>query len=127
MLSLTAAGYVTGTPKFEQGDRGDSVQLGIRCRCSGGKHTSFVNARFYGKRAKVIEEYIKDGDHIVLSGTISLILEKERKDGTKYSAVYINGADFTLPIRPDSEKAPASVRPLARQPVHDAIDEEIPF
>lgn len=120
MLALTATGYVTGKPKIEDGEYGASCSVSIRCKGDGGKHVFYVNARFYGKRMTAIEKYINDGDQITLTGTVSQATEKAKKDGTKYTSVYMNGAGFTLPAR-GSADAPAAVRPL---PVSE---EEVPF
>lgn len=63
---------------------------------------SYVNAKFYGKRMEVITKYIDDGDQVTVAGSVALMVEKTKKDGTKYSAVYMNGSDFTLPNKGQS-------------------------
>lgn len=97
MLTLTAVGYVTGKPKIESSDYGESCNISLRCKGSNGKHMFYVNAKFYGKQMAVIERFIEDGDQITVSGTMSLATEKIKKDGTKYSSIYMNGSAFSLP------------------------------
>lgn len=116
MLSLTATGYVTGKPKIESSDYGDNCVIGIRCKGDGGKHLFYVNARFYGKRMATIEKYINDGDMVTVTGTVSGAVEKAKKDGTKYTAVYLTGAGFTLPPSPRADA-----------PAPKASEEEVPF
>jgi hypothetical protein len=125
MLSLTATGYVSGKPKVESGDYGDSLTVGIRCKGDGGKNVFYVNAKFYGKRMGVIEKYINDGDQVTLTGTVSLMTEKTKKDGTKYAQVYMTGAGFSIPPNPALKDAAAPLRPLPAS--DDDDDGEIPF
>jgi hypothetical protein len=122
MLALTASGYVTGKPKIESGDYGDFCNISLRCKGDGGKHVFYVNAKFYGKRMATIEKYINDGDQITVTGTVGVALEKAKKDGTKYSAVYLTGAGFTLAARSVPADAPAASRPLPA-----SEDDEVPF
>lgn len=112
MLALTATGYVTGKPKIESSDYGDFCNISLRCKGDGGKHVFYVNAKFYGKRMATIEKYINDGDQITVTGTVSQASEKTKKDGTKYSSVYMSGGGFTLPARGAGADAPAPNRPL---------------
>lgn len=121
MLALTATGYVSGKPKIESGDYGESCTISIRTKGEGGKHGFYINAKFYGKRMATIEKYINDGDQVTVTGTVSLALEKAKKDGTKYTSVYMSGAGFTLPARGNLDDAPAPMRPLP------ASEEEVPF
>jgi single-stranded DNA-binding protein len=122
MLNLTATGYVSGKPKIESSDYGDSCTISIRCKCAGGKHMSYVNAKFYGKRMDVIEKYIDDGDQVTVAGSVALMVEKTKKDGTKYSAVYVNGSDFTLPNRGQS-----NLMDSAKKGKPASSEEELPF
>lgn len=121
MLALTTTGYVSGKPKIESGDYGESCTISIRTKGEGGKHVFYVNAKFYGKRMATIEKYINDGDQVTVTGTVSLAMEKAKKDGTKYTSVYMSGAGFTLPARANLDNAPAPMRPLP------ASGEEVPF
>jgi single-stranded DNA-binding protein len=97
MLALTATGYVTGKPQIESGDYGDSCSISLRTKGNSGKHQFYVNAKFYGKKMAVIEKYINDGNQVTVTGTIGAAIEKTRKDGTKYTAIYMTGSDFALP------------------------------
>jgi hypothetical protein len=124
MLSLTAVGYVSGKPRIENSDYGDSISIGIRCKGDGGKNVFYVNAKFYGKRMAPIEKFINDGDQVTLSGTISAVIEKTKKDGTKYSQFYMNGSGFSIPPNP-SKDAPAPLRPLRSSDEEE--EDEVPF
>jgi single-stranded DNA-binding protein len=122
MLNLSATGYVTGKPKIESGDYGDSCTIGLRCKGQGGKHVFYVNAKFYGKQMAVIEKYIEDGDQVTVAGTVALATEKTKKDGTKYSAVYMTGSGFSLPSRGQSQ-----VMDSAKSAKPAVSSEEVPF
>jgi hypothetical protein len=124
MLALTATGWVTGQPKIETNDYGDFCNISLRCKGDGGKHVFYVNAKFYGKRMDTITKYINDGDVITVTGTVGLAMEKAKKDGTKYSSVYMTGAGFTLPAKGSPADMPARQRPL---PPSSESEDEIPF
>ena len=126
MISLTATGYVSGKPTIEKSDYGDSLSVGIRCKGDGGKNVFYVNAKFYGKRMAVIEKFISDGDQVTLTGTVGAMLEKTKKDGTKYAQVYMNGAGFSIPPQASTDDAPAPLRPL-KSSASDLEEEEVPF
>lgn len=123
MLALTATGYVTGKPKIESSDYGDSCTISIRCKGDSGKHVFYVNAKFFGKRMATIEKYINDGDQITVTGTVGLAVEKVKKDGTKYSQVYVSGAGFTLPARSNAPSAQGSPAPV----MNNDEEDDIPF
>jgi hypothetical protein len=122
MLSLTATGYVTGKPKIDSGDYGESCTIGLRCKGEGGKHVFYVNAKFFGKKMATIEKYINDGDQISVTGVVAMALEKTKKDGTKYTSVYMNGAAFSLPASKSTNDMPARDRPAPAP-----SEEEVPF
>lgn len=121
MLSLVATGYVTGKPKIESSDYGDSCTIGIRVKGNNGKSLFYVNAKFYGKRMAVIEQYINDGAQVTVSGSITGTTEKTSKDGNKYTSIYMNGQDFTLPPSPEGANTRSSGKKSAPS------DEEVPF
>lgn len=125
MLNLTAVGYVSGAPKIESGDYGESCTISLRCTGSDRKHVFYVNAKFYGKRMKVIEDYIQDGKQVTVTGSVRLAIEKAKKDGTKYTQVYMDGHDFTLPAREDS--AVMSGAKSSRRSAPVPSEEEVPF
>lgn len=119
MIQLTAVGYVTGQPKIESGDYGESCTISIRAKGAGGKHTFFVNAKFFGKQMATIEKYINDSDQVTVSGTVGLVTEKtSQKDGSKYSCVYMNGSAFSLPPKERSSSGRSANSPS---------EEEVPF
>jgi single-stranded DNA-binding protein len=122
MLNLSATGYVSGKPKIESGDYGDSCTISLRCKGKGGKHVFYVNAKFYGKQMAVIEKYIEDGDQVSVNGSVALAVEKTKKDGTKYSAIYMSGNDFCLPSRGQSD-----VMSGAKSKPQQPSEEEVPF
>lgn len=97
MLTLVATGYTSGTIKREDSEYGKNGTISIRCKTSNGKHVCYVNATFYGKQIDVIEKFVGDGRQITIIGRVNKIIEKEKKDGTKYSAVYMYGDSFTIP------------------------------
>jgi single-stranded DNA-binding protein len=121
MLALTATGYVSGQPKIENSDYGDSCTISIRCKGDGGKHIFYVNAKFYGKKMDPITKYIKDGDQVTVTGTVSLAKEKIKKDETRYTQVYMTGSGFTLP--PHGSPIDGSAPRQSPQP----SEEEVPF
>ena len=126
MISITAHGYVTGEVKVQDGDYGKSGVLGIRCKAGNGKQTHFVNAVFYGKRIETAQKYLEDGRQITIVGSVKSILPKEKKDGTKYVAMYVDVQDFTLPEMKSSEEGYSSAA-RSRKAVANIEDEDIPF
>lgn len=115
MLALTATGYVTGKPQIESGDYGDSLTISLRTKGNTGKHQFYVSAKFYGKKMSVIEKYVNDGDQVTVTGTIGAAIEKARKDGTKYTAIYMNGSDFTMPPRDEGKAMSQAKTPAASE------------
>ena len=125
MLSITAHGYVTGELKVQDGDYGKSGVLGIRCKSGNGKQTHFVNAVFYGKRIEVAQKYLEDGRQVTVVGSVKSIVSKEKKDGTKYVAMYVDVQEFTLPeIKSSEESYSAAAR--SRKAVSNIEDEDLP-
>jgi hypothetical protein len=123
MLNLTATGYVTGKPTIQSSDYGDSCTIGLRCKGQGGKHVFYVNAKFFGKQMAVIEKFIEDGDQVTIACSLALAVEKTKKDGTKYSAFYGTGSNFSLPNRGQPQLAGAA-KPASPAP---PSEEEVPF
>lgn len=121
MLSLTATGYVSGKPKIQSSDYGDSCTISVRCKGDSGKHAFYINAKFFGKKMATIEKYINDGDQVTVSGMVTMSKNGAKKDGSEYTSMYMNGSGFSLPVRANTAGAPAPNRPLP------ASDEDIPF
>jgi single-stranded DNA-binding protein len=98
MIFITATGYVTGDPKIQDGDYGKNITVSVRCKCKNTKQPAqYVNAVFYGKTIEVIQKYVEDGRQVTVAGAVKSIVPKEKKDGTKYSSIYLQGYEITLP------------------------------
>lgn len=98
MIFITATGYVTGDPKIQDGDYGKNITVSVRCKCKNTKQpTQYINAVFYGKTIEVIQKYVEDGRQVTIAGAVKSIVPKEKNDGTKYSNIYLQGYEITLP------------------------------
>lgn len=103
MISITAVGYVTGSPKSFSTKYGPGYEIVIRCKPVSRDKLVYVNARFYGNKGKAIERYIKDGQQVTIAGLVTLMEEKRKKDSTGYyTQVYVNGYEYSLPPSPRS-------------------------
>lgn len=127
MMAATFTGYVTGAPKTTDNENyGPSCEVSIRCKTDNGKQQHFVNARFYGKKISTVEKYIKDGDQMTVSGSISSIMPKKKADGTEYVNIYMNTvATFSIPPSPSGQSR--SNQSFAQAPAPSPEEEEIPF
>lgn len=97
-MILTATGYTTGEVKVEEGDYGRNATVCIRAKSTNGKQVNYINATFYGKRIEALQKYVnEDGRQVTLSGGVKQIVEKTKKDGTKYFAIYMEGYQFSVP------------------------------
>jgi hypothetical protein len=79
-------------------------------------------SKFYGKQMGVIEKYIEDGDQVTVACSVALAVEKTKKDGTKYSAIYGTGSAFSLPNR-NQPQAMTGAKSGGPAP----SEEEVPF
>jgi single-stranded DNA-binding protein len=131
MLAITASGYVTGEVKVQDGEYGRSATLGIRCKTGNGKQTHFVNAVFYGKKIETAQKYLEDGRQVTVVGTVKSIMQKKKKDGTEYVAMYVDVQEFTLPEMKSSEESYAAAsrsrKAVASIPDQANEDDDIPF
>lgn len=97
-MILTVTGYTTGEIKVEDGDYGKNATICVRAKSIGGKQSHFVNATFYGKVIDTLLKYCnEDGRQVTLTGGVKKMVEKEKKDGNKYVAVYMQGYNFSIP------------------------------
>jgi single-stranded DNA-binding protein len=97
-MLLTVTGYTTGEIKVEDGEYGKNATICIRAKSVSGKQTSFVNAVFYGKKIETLQKYVnQDGRQVTVSGGVKQIIEKTKKDGSKYYAIYMEGYQFSIP------------------------------
>lgn len=103
MISVTAVGYVTGTPRSFTTQYGTGYELVIRCKPVSKDKLVYVNARFYGAKGKAIERFIKDGQQVTVAGVMTMVEQKSKSDRTgQYTQMYLNGYEYSLPPSPTS-------------------------
>lgn len=121
MISITAVGYVTGSPRSFSTQYGNGYELTIRCKPVSRDKLVYVNARFYGKKGKAMETYIKDGQQVTVAGLVTLIQEKTKPDKTgSYTQVYVNGYEYSLPPT-------KSLSSMVDAQISDPYDEEAQY
>jgi hypothetical protein len=104
MISASFDGYVFNDPIVGDGQYGRFIDLTLRV-ATAGKEVHFVTSRFYGRKISPIQEYIKNGDYITMSGCVTSIKERLKKDGTgKYCQIYVKDACYTLPPKASTER-----------------------
>lgn len=103
MLSLIASGYVTGEVKVEDTEYGKRGTVSIRAKTTNGKQTHYINASFYGKKIDTAVKYMEDGRQISIIGSVKAVVPKKKKDGTDFSAIYMDATDFTIPEKQGGE------------------------
>jgi single-stranded DNA-binding protein len=121
---LTVTGYVSGDPVAKEGDYGRYTEISLRWKTSNGKQTHYANAKVYGKKIDVVCNYIHDGDQVTISGAVSAIMSKQRKDGTDYCQIYMDCAEFSIPAKPSAGGGTSS--PGSRRS-SQSEEEEVPF
>ena len=117
MNNFTGHGRLTKDPESFSAKSGTTVtKFTVACEYyAGEKKTEFVNGIAFGKRGEVINEHIKKGDSIVISGPMQT--EKYEKDGrTNYfTKVVINEFEFGQKAR---QSSPVSA---------DNVGDDLPF
>lgn len=97
-MGITAVfdGYVASNPKLEDGDYGRYIEVTLKVSIVG-KEVHYVTARFYGKKIKPVQDYVRNGDYMTMSGCVSSIRQSAKQDGTKYCQIYLKDSFFTTP------------------------------
>jgi hypothetical protein len=94
-IAATFDGYVIADPQVEEGAYGRYVRLTLKVRL--GREVHYVEARFYGSKIAPLMDYVHAGDYMTMSGSVSGIMPRERKDGLKCCHIYLREAFFTFP------------------------------
>lgn len=97
-MPITAAfdGYVCKNPSFEEGEYGQYAEVTLRVGIPG-REVHYVTGRFYGKRIRLVREFIFNGCYMTMSGGINSIRHRKTKDGNPYCQIFIRDCFFTLP------------------------------
>lgn len=111
-IAATFDGFVIENPEQQEGQYGRYVDVILKVML-GGREVHFVQGRFYGRKVKLILDYVHGGDYMTMTGAISRITPRDKRDGTKCCHIYLRDAFFTLPqkmgaasvFRPDESKA----------------------
>lgn len=96
MISAHFDGYVTKQPITQDGQYGRYIEITLRVATSA-KEVHYVTSRFYGKKIRPIEEFVKNGDYMTMTGCVSSVKEKPRRESGKYCQFYLQDAYYTLP------------------------------
>lgn len=113
MFTITVTGYVMAHPRIDDGEKGKNVYFTLKCKV--GITDVLVTSRFYGRRMTPILEYVNATDQITVSGRVTAILQKSRKnrEHMKYIQIYLAGYDYSLPPKPvDTFKEVPTTLPL---------------
>lgn len=97
-MGITAAfdGYVVDNPEEKSGEYGRYTDIILKVNL-GGREVHYVQGRFYGRKIAVILDFVRSNDYMTMSGQVSRIMPRVRKDGVKCCHIYLRDAFFTLP------------------------------
>jgi hypothetical protein len=89
-------GYVVEHPEEKSGQYGRYADIILKVSL-GGREVHYVQGRFYGRKISLILDFVRANDYMTMSGSISRIMPRVRKDGVKCCHIYLRDAFFTLP------------------------------
>lgn len=89
-------GYVVEDPEEKNGQYGRYSDLILKVTL-GGREVHYAQGRFYGRKITLLLDYVHANDYMTMSGSISRIMPRVRKDGVKCCHIYLRDAFFTLP------------------------------
>jgi hypothetical protein len=95
-IAASFDGYVVEHPEEKSGEYGRYVDIILKVSL-GGREVHYVQGRFYGRKITVALDYIRANDYMTMSGSVSRIMPRVRKDGVKCCHIYLRDAFFTLP------------------------------
>lgn len=95
-ISANFDGYVVEDPQEKEGEYGKYADIILKVTL-GGREVHYVYGRFYGRKIKLILDFVHGGEYMTMTGSVSRITPKVRKDGIKCCCIYLRDAFFTLP------------------------------
>lgn len=125
-IAATFDGYVVCDPELQDGEYGRQIHIILKVSL-GGREVHFVEARFFGRKIALIQDYVKAGDYMTMTGAVSRIVQRQRRDGIKCCHLYLRDAFITLPpkmgaapaLNTDPSKAYSLEEPIDRAPSPD--------
>lgn len=93
---------------------------------SEGRDTCFVDCQMFGKRAEVINKYLKKGDPIFLEGRLKFD-QWQAQDGSKRSKLRVFVENFEFLGRGSRQADSGTEMPEPPAPFAPPTDDDIPF
>lgn len=127
MNSVNLVGRLGQDPKVgnvPSGSKVATLSLGVERKTKEGKTTDWIDCVAWGKTADVIEQYLKKGDRIGITGTLQTrTYETANGDKRKVVEILIERLEFLSERKPDAAQP---TEPTAAQ-VAPTAPEELPF
>jgi hypothetical protein len=125
-VTATFDGYVVEDPEEKDGEYGRYVDIVLKVSL-GNREVHYAQGRFYGRKINIILEFVRANEYMTMSGSISRIMPRTRKDGIKCCHIYLRDAFFTLPpklgaapsFNVDLSKAYSLEEPIDNGPMAD--------
>ncbi len=95
-ISAVFDGYVVEDPQEKDGEYGRYTDIILKVNL-GGREVHYVQGRFYGRKITLILDFVRAGEYMTMTGSVSRIMPRVRKDGVKCCHIYLRDAFFTLP------------------------------
>ena len=95
-ISANFDGYVVEHPEEKNGEYGRYTDIILKVNL-GGREVHYAQGRFYGRKISLILDYVRANDYMTMTGSVSRIMPRVRKDGVKCCHIYLRDAFFTLP------------------------------
>jgi single-strand DNA-binding protein len=126
----TIIGHLGRDPELRYTPSGDAVlscSIAVSRKRKGEDTTTWWRVSLFGKRAKVVAKYLRNGDPALFSGE-PYTEEWEGQDGTKRQTLCLLARDFSF-VGGKSEKQPADYQAPTESPADDkaSFDDDIPF
>ena len=136
--SFTGSGCLGRDSEFRTfGSEGKELSFSIANNRGFGnyEHCNWINCKLFGKRAESLQQYMKKGTSVIVSG--ELAIKPYEKDGAKRLDVHIVCSEIQLlggNDKPSGEYKPkqeTKSNPFASTDSHDSVDkdfeDDIPF
>lgn len=113
MRIITISGNLGRNPEMRQTNSGINIanfSIAVRrtrADADGSYSSDWFNCAVFGKRADTVQQYFHKGDHVTLSGDLTISQFKGR-DGVDRTQLGIDVCDFDLPERQSNRQAPDS-------------------
>jgi hypothetical protein len=95
-ISAVFDGYVVENPEEKDGEYGRYTDIILKVNL-GGREIHYAQGRFYGRKITLILDFVRANEYMTMTGSVSRIMPRVRKDGVKCCHIYLRDAFLTLP------------------------------